>query len=109
MQNFIQKGTTVTLIAPSTLLSGGGFLVGSVFAVAADSAASGAAVESLIEGVFDLPKAATVTPAQGGLAYWDNTAFNVTTVSSANTKIGFFTRAALAADATTRVRLNGAF
>ena len=46
------------------------------------------------------------TPAQGDKAYWDNTAKEVTTTSTANTLIGVFIVAALNGDATVNVRLN---
>jgi predicted RecA/RadA family phage recombinase len=109
MTNFVEKGDSIQLVAPYAVASGGGALVGSIFGVATNAVASGATGDFLTAGVFDLTKSATVTPAQGGLAYWDNTAMSVTTVSSGNELIGTFTRAALAGDATTRVRLNGAF
>jgi predicted RecA/RadA family phage recombinase len=105
MKNFIQPGDTLTLLAPRTLATAGlGILVGALFAVAVNPAASGAAVESLTEGVFDLPKAAGAIT-QGAKVYWDNTAFNVTTTSSGNTLIGVATQAAASGDATARIRL----
>lgn len=107
MKNYVQPGVNLTLIAPYALTSGQGFQVGNIFAVASNDAASGAEVVGVTEDVFDLTKAAAVTPAAGGLAYWDNTARNVTTTSTSNKLIGAFTQAALAGDATTRVKLTG--
>jgi predicted RecA/RadA family phage recombinase len=105
MKNFIQPGDNLPLIAPRTLTSGEGFLIASLFAVASAAAASGEAVEGVTSGVFDLAKSATVTPAVGGKAYWDDTAHSVTTSASGTTLIGVFTQAALAGDATCRVKL----
>ncbi|GEP11814.1 DUF2190 family protein [Methylobacterium gnaphalii] len=109
MKNRIQKGDTVTLIAPYDVASGGGLLVGSVFGVANFAALSGAPVEADVVGVFDLAKADAQAWAQGAKIYWDNTAKVCTTVNTSNTLIG----AAMLAVANTagltvgRVRLNG--
>jgi len=108
MQNFVQAGNTVTVTAPADVSSGGGLLVGSLFGVAACDALSGADVETVTEGVFDLTKA-TGAITQGAKVYWDNTAKNVTTTASGNTLIGVAIAAAASGDATARVRLNGSF
>jgi predicted RecA/RadA family phage recombinase len=108
MKNFVQKGATIDLVAPAAVASGAGALVGAVFGVAVYDIASGATGSFRIAGVLDLAKAAGAVT-QGALMYWDNTAKNVTTTSSANTKIGVATQAQASGDATCRVRLNGAF
>ncbi|MDZ4678403.1 MAG: DUF2190 family protein [Oligoflexia bacterium] len=108
MKNFIQLGETVTLVAPYTVVSGAGLLVGAVFGVASLDATSGAAVEAALEGVFDLPKASGAI-SQGAKVYWDNSAKNLTTTSSSNTLVGVAVVAALSGDALVRVRLNGSF
>jgi predicted RecA/RadA family phage recombinase len=106
MKNKIQPGNVLTLTAPRTLTSGVGFLVGSIFAVATSDATNGASVEGDTAGVFDLTKAAGAAT-QGQIAYWDNTAFAVTTTASSNKIIGVFTQAAASGDATGRVKLSG--
>jgi predicted RecA/RadA family phage recombinase len=103
-KNFVQPGETLPLTAPYDVVSGGGFLVGALFAVALVTAASGAAVEGKTTGVFDLAKAAGAVTA-GQKIYWDNTAKNCTTTSTSNTLIGVATQAAASGDATVRVRL----
>jgi len=109
MRNFIQKGDTFQITAPAAVTGGVGFLLGTAaFVVPIQTAASGALVEVIAEGVIDYAKAA-VAINLGDLAYWDNTAKNVTNVVSSNTKIGIFTRANLSGDATARVRLNGVY
>lgn len=106
MKNFVQKGENLTLTAPRALASGAGFLAGAIFAVASADAANGAPVVGVTEGVFDLPKATgAVTP--GAKAYWDNTAFVLTTNASGTVLVGAFTQAAASADATARVKLTG--
>jgi len=109
MKNFIQLGNTLTLVAPYDLLSGQGSLVGSIFGVAGTDCLTGASGEFDVCGVFDLKKKTTDTPAQGAKAYWDDTAREVTTTSTANTLIGAFTVAAGNGDTTVNVRLNGSF
>ena len=104
MKNFVQPGDNLDLVAPRALLSGAGFLVGAIFAVASVDAAQGATLSGVTRGVFDLPKAAGAVT-QGQKLYWDNTAFNVTTTSTNNTQIGVATAAAASGDATARVKL----
>lgn len=104
MKNFIQPGEALTLIAPYDVASGGGFLVGSIFAVASIAAVNGAEVVGRTVGVFDLAKA-TGAVTQGAKLYWDNTNKVLTTTASGNTQIGTAVRAAASGDATARVRL----
>jgi predicted RecA/RadA family phage recombinase len=109
MRNYIQKGDTLQVTAPAAVTGGAGVLVGTaLFGVAQQTAASGALVELLIEGVVDHAKAA-VAIAAGDKAYWDNAAKLVTNVASGNTLIGVFVRAQLSGDATARVRLSGQY
>lgn len=105
-KNYIQSGAVVTLAAPYDVSGGGGLQVGSIFGVASGDAVSGADVEAMTSGVFDLPKA-TGAIAQGTKVYWDNTNKNVTTTASGNTLIGAATVAVVSGDATVQVKLNG--
>ena len=73
MKNYIQRGETVTVTAPYTVLSGGGLLVagtGHIVGVAVNNQSSGDSTEVLTEGVFGV--AALTTPsgvnAPGGLS-----------------------------------------
>lgn len=113
MKNYIQHGRTVTLPAPVALVSGQGFLVGSIFAVANFAAAQSAPVEGDVEGVFDLPKTDAQAWTVGAPIYWDNTNGCCTTssASNANKLIGaaMLPVANTAGLTTGRVRLNGAF
>lgn len=107
MKNFVQCGDTITAIAPTGgVNSGDGMLFGTLFGVAAYTAAAGAEVELAVEGVFNLTKASGAITA-GALVYWDDTAKDVTTTATSNTLIGAAILAAASGDATARVRLNG--
>ncbi len=104
MNNWVQPGKTITLVAPRAIAAGGGILVGSIFGIAKAAAANGANVETEIVGVVDLPKAAGAVT-QGQKLYWDNTNFVATTTAAGNTQIGVATQAAATGDATARVLL----
>jgi predicted RecA/RadA family phage recombinase len=109
MKNFRHRGHTCTLIAAAAVLSGGGFQVGRLFAVANADAKQGEEVEGDLTGVFDLPKStvAGTDATAGALAYWDDDDKVVTKTADGNLLIGAFLQDCLAADATCVVRLNG--
>ena len=109
MKNFIQPGEEITLVAPYALTSGQGMLVGSIFGVASNDAASGANVEARLEGVFLLAKLNAEAWTQGALIYWDNTNKWCTIVPTSNKLIGVATAVAVNPSATGYVRLNNAF
>ena len=111
MKNYVQPGKTITLTAPYAVTSGDGLLVGSIFGVAAGTAALGEAVEAALVGVYDLKKVASQAWAAGDKIYWDNTAKQTTKTLTSNTLIGVATEvvAGGAGDVVGRVRLNGAF
>lgn len=107
MRNFIQEGRTITLPAPAGgIASGEGLLVGSLFGVASGDAAEGEDVETVLVGVYELPKAASAV-AVGAKLYWDSTAKNLTTTASGNRLVGAAIVAAGSGDLTIRVRLDG--
>jgi predicted RecA/RadA family phage recombinase len=111
MKNFVQPGNTITLTSPYAVASGDGLLVGSIFGVAAGTAALGDPVETALVGVYDLKKVASQAWAAGDKVYWDNTAKEATKTSTSNTLIGVAVVAVAggAGDVVGRVRLNGAF
>lgn len=106
MKNYVKQGKTLTLTAPYDVLSGAGFRVGRIFAVAAYDAVSGATVEGDVEGVFDLAKDTSVF-AMGDPVYWDNTNKAITSTAAGNLQVGRAEAAALTGGATVRVKLNG--
>ena len=111
MKNYVQPGNTITLTAPYAVTSGDGLLVGSIFGVAAGTAAVGEAVEAALTGVYDLKKVASQAWTAGDKVYWDNTAKEATKTTTSNTLIGVAVVAVAggAGDTIGRVRLNGAF
>ena len=111
MKNFVQPGNTITLIAPYAVASGDGLLVGSIFGVAAGTAALGESVEAALTGVFDITKIGSQAWTAGARIYWDDTNKRATNVATSNTLIGVATEAVAggAGDTIGRVRLNGSF
>lgn len=108
MRNYVQE-TQGTQLAPRALTAGEGFLVGTMFCIAKHAAASGAAVETAqLPGTYTLAKVTGTAWTVGVKLYWDNTAFNVTTVSTSNTLIGNAQVAALSAATTGNVYCDGA-
>jgi predicted RecA/RadA family phage recombinase len=111
MKNFVQPGHTMTVAAPYAVASGAGCLVGSLFGVASAAASSGADVEIVTEGVFDLVKAGSQAWTVGARIYWDDTANVCTTTAASNKLIGVAAAAvgSGAGETIGRVRLTAAF
>ncbi|MEI4486365.1 DUF2190 family protein [Frigidibacter sp. MR17.14] len=109
MKNYVQKGENLTIAAPYNVASGGGAMSGLIFGVAAGDALSGADVDLVTVGVFDLPKVSTDVFAVGAAVYWDDTAKLLTSTTSGNTKIGVAVAGAGNPSGTVTVRLNGVF
>lgn len=87
--------------------SGQGVLIGSLFGVAATTAAEGAEVEIATRGVFDLPKAPATVIAQGDRVAWNDTAKLVALPGAGLFPIGVAVAAAGNGSTTVRVRLDG--
>lgn len=107
MKTYIQTGENITLAAPYTVTAGGGALVGAIFGVAQDAAASGADVVLITEGVFEMPKATGNAWTLGQKLYWDNTAKNITGTVGSNTLVGAAMIAAASGDTVGTVYLDG--
>lgn len=100
MRNYKQDGVALDLVAPTGgVVSGNVYKIGSLIVVAAADAAQGATFVGYRLGVYTLPKA-TGAWTQGALLYWDDTAKNVTTTATSNSKIGVASAAALSGDTT---------
>lgn len=110
-KNYIQPGNVLTLLAPYDVLSGAGFLVGSIFAVAQNDALSGAEVEGEVTGVYELAKTSAQAWTVGQKIYWDNATKLCTTAAAAgaNALIGVATAVAANPSATGSVRLSAGF
>jgi len=107
MNNYLKRGDDVSLIAPYAVASGGGMLVGALFAVAAITAASGNSVEGKTTGCFGLTKTTGEAWTLGVKVYWDDTNKRCTTTAASNTLIGCAIAPAASADIVGSVRLNG--
>lgn len=108
MKNFQQEGDTVTLIAPAALASGVGVLVGSLFGITVNAAASGAEVEVLREGIFTVAKNSAEAWTVGAKVYWDDTAKVFTITNTTDTLVGVAYAIAANPSATGVVLLDGA-
>jgi predicted RecA/RadA family phage recombinase len=78
MNNYVQQGKTLTVIAPYAVTSGGGVEVigtGYLFGIAVNTQNPGDNMEiQVTEGVFDLAKDTSTFVSDGDYVYWDNTA-----------------------------------
>lgn len=107
MNNYVQKGDTLSLPAPYAVAGGDGLLVGAIFAVATATASSGATVEGVTEGVFTLKKTNAQAWAIGAKIYWDDVNKRCDTTSTVGPLIGAATAAAANPSSTGNVWLNG--
>lgn len=99
-KSYIQKGHTLTLVAPAAVKSGDVVIVGGIIGVAQFDALQNAEVEVQVECVHVLPKATPLVLAQGAAAYWDAGAKKITATVGANFLLGTVTETA-GTDATT--------
>lgn len=106
MQNFIQVGDQIEVVAPAALASGEGVVIGGMFGVATTAAASGAPVVLRLRGVVTLPKGSGALT-QFQKAYWDATNKRVTGTATSNSLIGTAARPAASGDAIAYVLLDG--
>lgn len=109
MNNYIQKGVTLSLVAPYAVASGAGLLVGAIFGIAVRAADSGKPVEADTQGVYTLPKVSAQAWTVGQKVYWNDTDKVCTTEATDNTLIGVAVEVAANPSATGTVRLNGSF
>lgn len=110
MKNYLYAGENIDLAAPYAVSAGGGALIGTLFGVAVNDAANGAAVTLVTRGCFELAKTASQAWTVGAKIYWDNTNKVATNVSTSNTFIGHAIEAvgSGAGETLGKVRLHGA-
>ena len=109
MKTYIQKGENINIASPYDVTSGHGVKSGLIFGVASGDARSGADVDVVMVGVFELPKVSTDVFAVGAAVFWDDAAKLMTSTTSGNTKIGVAVVAAGNPSGSVNVRLNGTF
>lgn len=109
MRNYVQPGDVLDLVAPAGgVVSGQGFIVGEIFAVATVDADAGDTCPSQVTGVIELDKAPSQAWTVGQAVYWDAANDRASTVPTVGPKIGVVTEAVAggAGDTTGRVRLD---
>ena len=99
------KGDILTLVAPYSVNSGEGFLVGMIFAVSTGAPGPnpitvGNPVEGVTRGVVTIAKTTGAAWTQGQALYWDNAAKKAIGTATGNKFIGYASQAAASADAT---------
>ena len=109
MKNEVQTGNIYDFIAPTGgVTSGTPVLIGSLLVIPLTDADQTLRFAGSTEGVFDIDATSADTPAQGDVAYWDDTAKEVTTTVGTNTFCGWFMEAKINGVTTGRVKLAGA-
>lgn len=104
MKNFVQHGDTVTLSAPAGgVVSGGGYLIGALFGVAAQTVPAGQPFDLEVKGVFDLPRADGAVFTPGAPVFWDTAVQACNVEAEGRFRIGV----ALPGGLDVRVRLDG--
>lgn len=107
MKTFIQNGDVITVTAPSGgVASCDGVIVGSLFGIAAFTAAEDEAVEIATRGVYILPKNPTAVIAVGAQVAWDATEKRIDLPGTGLYPVGVVTEAASNGITTVRVRLD---
>ncbi len=109
MNNYVQPGDVVRVVAPYAVNAGGGVKVGQIFGVATVTAASAANVEVQRTGIVTLTKANAVSTsaAQGANIHWDDTNVITTISATSNLKIGVAAEAVGNTATTVKVLLTG--
>lgn len=108
MNNYVHPGDVIPLTAPvGGVVSGGGYIIGELFAVAAGDADAGDEFQGKLTGVFDLAKTSAQAWTQGQPIYWDNANDRADSDPSLGPLIGVATEAAANPSSTGRVKLIG--
>ncbi|WP_010184773.1 DUF2190 family protein [Sphingomonas sp. PAMC 26605] len=106
MNNFVQPGKMLDLIAPAGGVVGGKTVkINSIIAIPAKNALETYPFSGAVEGVFDLDAKTAQAWAAGVTLYWDDTAKVYTTTAGGNTKAGYAVADKDAAAAIGRVKL----
>ncbi|MFB2734203.1 DUF2190 family protein [Shewanella mangrovisoli] len=106
MKNYIQDGTTISFTPTAAVVSGQAVLLGALLVVAVRDIAANTDGTGATYGVFELPKKSTDVVALGVDLYWDDTAKELTTTDTDNTKVGKAWAAAASNTETVWVKIN---
>jgi len=109
MQNFDQPGRILEMTAPAGgVTSGTGYLIGGLYGVAVHDADATEKFSFAVEGVYTLPKEATTAAfTEGERVFWDDTAKEMDESAAGRYHAGVAVEAAIATDATVKVKLLG--
>ncbi|MFN3615497.1 MAG: DUF2190 family protein [Rubrimonas sp.] len=108
MKNYLQNGHIIRVTTPTGgIASGNALIVGTIFGIAAYSAAEGDPLELATTGVYKLPKASAAVLTVGARVAWDNTAKEVTTPAAGRFPIGVAVETAGNGVTSVGVRLDG--
>ena len=105
MKNYVQPGNTLTVPSPAAVASGDVVVIGALIGIAAGDAASGADLDLVTEGVFELAKVNALAVAVGDLIYYDAATSLVNKTASGNTLLGIAVTAAANPSASVNVKL----
>lgn len=105
MRNYIQKGDNLTLNAPYNVAAGAGALVGAIFGIAASAALSGAPVDLVTDGVFDVAKTSSLAIDPGDVLYWHDDTKVVNKTSGSGVKVGVAVASAANPSSTVKMKL----
>ncbi len=107
MRNYIQPGNTITVSAPDDIEGGEIVAMGDLIGVAAGDAETGADLDLVLVGVFDLAKVSTDAITIGQAVYVAGGVVTTDDDSGANPFLGHAVTAALNPSASVHVRLKG--
>lgn len=108
MKTFIQNGDVITVTAPTGgIQSGDGIVVGSLFGIAAFTAAEAHPVEIATRGVYLLPKDPSAVITAGAQVAWDTTAKQIALPATGLYPVGIASETAGNGVTAVRVRLDG--
>ena len=104
-KKMVHEGWSVDLTSPAGgTVSGTGYIIGSLFGVAAVDSSAGDVIAFGIEGVYSLVKASGDAMTEGQIVNWDDTGKEAQNLA-ADRAIGYCVRAAAAADPRVYVKL----
>lgn len=106
MKNYIMSGDVLNLTPAAAVASGVGYLFGtSLFGVATDDCASGAAGSFVAEGVVEIAKTSALAITAGDRLYWDATNKCVNKTATAQQCVGIAVADAANPSATVTMKL----
>lgn len=106
MKNFIQEGERIdyTIPADTTIASGDVVVIGKLAGIAVSGGTTGDTIAVALEGVYELPKASSLTVAAGDQLFFDTTG-KVVTKTATHKPLGIAFRASASSATKVQVKL----